>query len=108
VLVTAAAAEPLVLKVAEAAPAYDVRTNQPMVTFKLTDASATTFGAFAQANFGRKVDVRINGKTAMSPVIRSSILGGTGQIAGQYTVEQVRDMAVQLNAGAKFEVEMAD
>jgi preprotein translocase subunit SecD len=35
-----------------------------------------------------------------APVIREPILGGSGQISGNFTVEQVNDLAILLRAGA--------
>jgi preprotein translocase subunit SecD len=34
-----------------------------------------------------------------SPVIREPILGGSGQVSGNFTVEEAKQLAVQLRAG---------
>jgi SecDF, P1 head subdomain len=56
------AAEPLVLDIASAAPAFDQRTGEPLVSFRLTEASRLVFADFTGRNVGRKVDRRVDGR----------------------------------------------
>jgi preprotein translocase subunit SecD len=103
------ASEPIAIDVVSALPAFDQRTNQPVVTLKMTPASARLFAKLTAENVGRKVEVRVDGRTLMAPVIREPILGGTLQISGPYTVEQVRDLANRLSTGkTKVELEIVN
>ena len=42
----------------------------------------------------------------MKVIIREPILGGQGQIVGDLTLEQVDDIAKQLTAGDKIEIDL--
>src|SRR3954466_12573695 len=77
---TSAIAEPLTLDVIEAAAAYDARNGTPLVSFRLSEGSQRAFANFSSANVGKKIDIRVGGKTVMQTVIREPITGGVGQI----------------------------
>jgi len=97
-----AAADPLVLEVADAQPGFDRRTNEPIVAFRLTPAAARLFADFTRENVGRTVD----GRVVMSSVIREPILGGFGQISGGFGVKEAKEMAERFAAG-KARLELA-
>jgi preprotein translocase subunit SecD len=104
-----AAAEPLKIEVAAAQAAYDQRTGEPLISFKMSESSREAFAELSRNNVGRKMAVRVDGQTISAPFIREPIVGGAGQIAGQFTVQQVRDMAARLSSGAsKLEMEIVD
>jgi protein-export membrane protein SecD len=84
----------------DAQPAFDQQTNQPIVTFRLNTRGAQIFADITQANVGRQFAVVLDEKYITAPVIRSPILGGTGQIEGGFTVEEVQNLSVLLRAGA--------
>jgi len=105
VLAGRAVAEPLTLEVTEASLAYDTRTSQPMVTFRLSDASRKAFADFTTRHVGQKVDFRIDGKSVMQPVIRDPITGRAGQITAS-SPDEARQLAGQLvSKAARFDVE---
>jgi protein-export membrane protein SecD len=85
---------------ADAQPAFDQQTNEPIVTFRFNTRGATVFGDVTQANVGRRFAVVLDDKFITAPVIRSPILGGTGQIEGNFTVESAQNVSVLLRAGA--------
>ena len=104
-----AAAAPLAIDVTEAQAGYNTLTNEPLITFKMSEASREAFAELTRANVGRKCAIRIDGKTVSAPIIREPILGGAGQIAGQFTVRQVREIAARLKSGAaRLEVEIVE
>jgi preprotein translocase subunit SecD len=75
-----AGAEPLRLGVVSASAGFDQRSGQAMVTIRLTDDSRRHFAEFTQANLGQPIDVRVDGKSMMRPVVREPITGGAFQI----------------------------
>jgi protein-export membrane protein SecD len=85
---------------ADAQPAFDQQTNEPIVTFRFNTRGATVFGEVTQANVGRRFAIVLDDKFITAPVIRSPILGGTGQIEGNFTVESAQNVSVLLRAGA--------
>lgn len=100
------AAEALMLEVSNARVAYDSRTNEPVVSFRLTPSSQRLFASFTQQNVGKRVALRVDGRVISSPVIREPITGGTGQLSGSLTAADAKDIAARLSSGAaKIEIE---
>ena len=84
----------------DAQPSFDQQTNEPVVTFRFDTAGARRFGRVTQANVGRPFAIVLDGKVISAPVIREPILGGTGQISGNFTVTAANDLSVLLRSGA--------
>ena len=104
----AAVAEPLAIEVVDAQPAFDQRIKQPVISIKMTPASAKLFAELTTKNLGRVLELRIDGKTVMSPVVREPILQGSVQISGGLTLQETKDVAGRIAAGkSKIEVEPA-
>jgi preprotein translocase subunit SecD len=107
--IAVAAAEPLALEVAQAQVGFDQRTNEPVISFRLTEASGRQFAALTSANVGKKAEIRVDGRALMAPVIREPILGGSGQIAAGFKVEEAKELADRLSSRrARMEVEAVD
>ncbi len=79
---------------------FDQRTNEPVVNFRFNTRGARKFGAATSRNVGRPFAIVLDEKVISAPVIREAILGGSGQISGNFTVEGANDLAVLLRAGA--------
>ena len=104
-----AAAEPLGLEVAGAQVNFDPRSNEPVISFRLTAASGRLFADFTSKNVGRKAEIRVDGRALMAPVIREPILGGAGQIAAGFKFDEAKELADRLASGrARMEVEAVD
>ncbi len=84
----------------DAQPGFDQRTNQPIITFRFDQSGARTFGRFTQENVGRPFAIVLDDKVLSAPVIQEPILGGSGQISGNFTVESANNLAIQLRSGA--------
>lgn len=100
---------PLRLQIASAAPVLDERTKEPVVTFRLTERSGRLFAEFTSNNIGRTIEVRIDGKVVMAPIIREPIKGGSVQVSGGFTLATAKELADRLNSGAaRVEAEVVD
>jgi SecD/SecF fusion protein len=84
----------------DAQATFDQRTSEPVVSFRFDNRGATLFGQATQANVGRLFAIILDNQVISAPQIREPILGGTGQISGNFTVEGANDLAVLLRAGA--------
>jgi SecD/SecF fusion protein len=84
----------------DAQASFDQRTNEPVVTFRFDTKGAQRFGAATQQNVGRLFAIVLDDQVISAPQIREPILGGTGQISGNFTVQGANDLAVLLRAGA--------
>lgn len=85
---------------AGAQAAFDQRTNEPVVSFSFNGKGAQRFGQATQENVGRRFAIILDKQVITAPVIREPILGGSGQISGNFTPQSANDLAVLLRAGA--------
>jgi SecD/SecF fusion protein len=85
---------------ADAQPGFDSRTGEPVINFRFNQAGARKFGNFTKDNVGRPFAIVLDGKVLSAPVIREPILGGSGQISGNFTVDSSNRLAVQLRSGS--------
>ncbi|MFA5950466.1 MAG: protein translocase subunit SecD [Hyphomicrobium sp.] len=81
-------------------PGFDSRTNEPIISFRFNQSGARKFGTFTQAHVNEPFAIVLDDKVISAPVIREPILGGTGQISGNFTVESANNLAIQLRSGA--------
>ena len=81
-------------------PAFDQQSGQPAVTFRFNPAGARDFGNYTVANVGAPFAIVLDEEVISAPVIRQAITGGSGQITGNFTVEESTELAVLLRAGA--------
>src|SRR5262245_37170096 len=84
----------------DAQPGCDQRTSEPIVTFRFNTNGARRFAQVTQENVGRPFAIVLDNEVISAPVIREPILGGSGQISGNFTVEQANQLALLLRAGA--------
>jgi preprotein translocase subunit SecD len=84
----------------DAQPGFDQRTGEPIVSFKFNTSGARKFAQVTQENVGRPFAIVLDDEVISAPVIREPILGGSGQISGNFTVESANNLAILLRAGA--------
>jgi len=84
----------------DAQPAFDQRTNEPIVNFRFNIRGAQRFGQATTENVGRPLAIVLDNEVISAPRIQTAITGGAGQISGRFTVQQANDLAVLLRAGA--------
>jgi preprotein translocase subunit SecD len=70
------------------------------VHFKFDTRGGKIFGDFTRDNVGRLFASVLDGKVISAPRIQEPILGGQGQITGNYTAEEAAELASLLRAGA--------
>jgi len=74
--------------------------NQPVVSFRFDNAGARRFATLTQENTGRLFAIVLDDEVVSAPRIREPILGGSGVISGNFTVESANQLAILLRAGA--------
>jgi preprotein translocase subunit SecD len=84
----------------DAQAGFDQRSGEPIVSFRFNTAGARKFAQVTQENVGRPFAIVLDNEVISAPVIREPILGGSGQISGNFTVESANDLAILLRAGA--------
>jgi preprotein translocase subunit SecD len=84
----------------DAQAGFDPTNNEPVVNFRFNSSGARKFAEATTANIGKPFAIVLDNKVISAPVIRSAIIGGSGQISGNFTVQSANDLAVLLRAGA--------
>ncbi len=72
----------------------------PVISFKFDSNGARKFGDATSKNVGKRFAIVLDNKIISAPVIKDAILGGSGIISGNFTVESARDLALLRRAGA--------
>jgi len=85
--------------IADATPGFD-QNGRPCVNFRFSARGAREFGRITQENVGRPFAIVLDQEVISAPVIQTPILGGSGQITGNFTVDEANRLAVRLRAGA--------
>ena len=70
------------------------------MSFRFDGKGAQRFGQATQQNVGRLFAIILDNQVISAPQIREPILGGSGQISGNFTAQSANDLAVLLRAGA--------
>jgi preprotein translocase subunit SecD len=83
----------------DAQAAFDVRTNEPVISFRFNANGARRFAQVTQENVGKPFAIVFDNEVLSAPIIREPILGGSGQISGGFTVQDANDMALLLRSG---------
>ena len=84
----------------DAQPRMDNQTNETVVTFNLDRVGSKKFAKATTSGVGKRLAIVLDGKVVSAPVIRSSIVGGSGQISGNFTFQSATDLALLLRSGA--------
>ncbi|MDB4845940.1 protein translocase subunit SecD [Candidatus Pelagibacter sp.] len=84
----------------DAQPTMDNQNNQTVVTFNLDRVGAKRFGKATKNGIGKRLAIVLDGKIVSAPTIQSAILGGSGQITGNFTFQSATDLALLLRSGA--------
>ena len=84
----------------DAKPRMDAQSNETIVSFTLDRVGAKKFGKATTENVGKQLAIILDGKIISAPSIREPIVGGSGQISGNFTFQSATDLALLLRSGA--------
>jgi preprotein translocase subunit SecD len=75
-------------------------TGSWQVSIEFNNTGARIFGEVTEQNVGKHLAIILDGNVYSAPRINERIPGGRAVITGQFTVEDARDLAIVLRAGA--------
>jgi preprotein translocase subunit SecD len=84
----------------EAKVSIDQRFNEPYVSITFNAAGAKIFEDITGANVKKRLAIILDGNVYSAPVIQERIGGGNAQITGSFTMDEAKDLAIVLRAGA--------
>ncbi len=79
---------------------FDSQQGTPVVEFRLNGAGAHRFGQVTTENVGHAFAIVLDNKVISAPRIENPIIGGSGQITGNFTIESANELSLLLNSGA--------
>ncbi len=79
---------------------FDQTTGQPQVALEFNSEGKQKFADLTRRNIGKPVAIFLDELPVTVPVVKQEITAGNAVITGNFTVDQAKTLAVQLNAGA--------
>lgn len=83
-----------------AGPGFASGTKEPIASFRFNGRGTRRFAHVTEENIGKPFAIVLDGKVISAPVIREPITGGSGQISGNFTLEEANSVAMLLRAGS--------
>lgn len=74
--------------------------NKPHVTITFDKKGSRIFERITGENVQKRLAIILDNKVYSAPVIQDKISGGTARITGNFTLDEAKDLAVVLRAGA--------
>ena len=84
----------------DASPSMNSQTNETVVTFNLDRVGTKKFAKATTSGVGKKLAIILDNKIISAPTISEAIIGGSGQITGDFTFQSATDLALLLRSGA--------
>ena len=85
---------------AESAVTFDQNTGKPAVSLTFTKEGGDKFAKITGNNVGKPVAILLDFEIVSAPNVQEKIVGGTAQITGSFTLDEAKNLSIQLNAGA--------
>ncbi|TQF34334.1 preprotein translocase subunit SecD [Bradyrhizobium sp. UNPA324] len=83
-----------------AGPGFASGTKEPIASFRFNGRGTRRFAHITAENVGRPFAIVLDDKVISAPVIREPITAGSGQISGNFTLEEASSVAMLLRAGS--------
>ncbi len=74
--------------------------NEAEVSIEFNSEGARIFDKITAENVGKRVAIILDNTVYSAPVVRERISGGKAQITGNFTMDEAKDLAIVLRAGA--------
>ena len=87
-------------RLTQAGSGFDPRGGEPVVNFLFDARGEREFGDITKTNVGRPFAIVLDNRVISAPVIREPILGGSGQISGNFTAESANDCCLPFSCAA--------
>lgn len=84
----------------KAAVTFEQTKNTPQVAIEFTDEGAKKFAEITGRLVGKPLAIFLDQVPLSAPTVQEKIEGGKAVITGQFNIEQAKQLAIQLNAGA--------
>ncbi len=79
---------------------FGAQAVTPSISIEFNDEGTKLFADLTKANVGKPLGIYLDGVGISAPVVREEIRDGRAEISGQFTLEEARELARNLNLGA--------
>lgn len=79
---------------------FDPQSNQPQITLQFNKEGEELFAQITRENIGRPVAIFLDEQIISAPIVQQEIKSGQAVITGNFTIEDAKELAGRLNAGA--------
>jgi len=79
---------------------FDQTTGKPVVALEFTKEGTVKFADLTQKNIGKPLPILLDNQVISYPNVNEAITGGKAQITGDFTTDEAKKLAIELNAGA--------
>jgi preprotein translocase subunit SecD len=76
------------------------RAGSPQVALEFNSEGGDLFEEITRRNVDKKVGIFLDGELISAPTVNEAIAGGRAVIEGRFTVDEAKELAQRLNAGA--------
>ncbi|MBQ9235218.1 MAG: protein translocase subunit SecD [Alphaproteobacteria bacterium] len=82
----------------DAQPSF--QNGEAVVSFRFNSLGGKKFGEVTKNNIGERLAIVLDNEVISAPTIQSAIMGGSGVITGNFTIQSANDLALLLRSGA--------
>lgn len=79
---------------------FDQNTGEPQVGLQFDEEGSRLFAEVTSEHTGERLAIVLDGNIVMAPNLTEPIFGGQAQISGGFTLDDAKQLSIQLNAGA--------
>jgi preprotein translocase subunit SecD len=79
---------------------FDSQTGKPAISLQFSKEGGDKFAEITGKNVGKQLPIVLDNQIISAPVVEGQITGGNAQITGTFTIDEAKQLAIQLNAGA--------
>lgn len=79
---------------------FDPNSQKPLILLQFNEEGAKIFEELTANNIGKRLAIYIDGVLLSAPVVQEKISGGKAQISGNFTIQEAKELARNLKAGA--------
>ncbi|OGM75682.1 protein-export membrane protein SecD [Candidatus Woesebacteria bacterium RIFOXYA1_FULL_40_18] len=79
---------------------FDRETGKPAISIQFTKEGGEKFAEITQRNVKKSLPIILDDAILSAPIVQEEITGGSAQISGSFTLDEAKNLAIQLNAGA--------
>lgn len=79
---------------------FNPETGNPEVSLQFSEEGGKKFEALTETNIGKPIGIFMDDLPLSAPIVQTKITGGTAVINGAFTLEEVKNIVLTLNAGA--------